>query len=143
MAAEIKSKKTYIDFKFLKKKRLAMGYTQKQFAQVLNVKSYQTIATWESGKNTPKAEEMRKKICHALGISMNELLGKNAEDTRTESIAEIILHGMLSAQKINEILCEEIEEHNLSEQKKAAYEYAADLACQLKDSLWKLYRPLI
>lgn len=63
----------------LKTLRKKAGFTQESLAEQINV-SVLTIKRWESNKNSPRVNEI-KKICEALNVSEEELLsGKKQND---------------------------------------------------------------
>lgn len=80
----------------LKQLRKEKGLSQQELADILCVVR-QTISKWEKGLSLPDAE-MLVKLAEALGVSVNELLGIDVENTAAQQ--EIIKQLM----KINEQL---------------------------------------
>lgn len=64
----------------IREARKAKGYTQKQLAQLINVKNT-SVSNWESDLNKPDADTITK-LCNTLDVSANYLLGwvHEAED---------------------------------------------------------------
>lgn len=61
----------------LKELRKKAGYTQESLSEVLAI-SFMTVRRWESGKVTPRMDEM-KKLAQALGVTDDELLNVKQE----------------------------------------------------------------
>ena len=57
---------------FIKRKRIEMGYTQEQLAELINVSS-KTISRWERGMNIPDSSTL-KVLAIELGVSVTELI---------------------------------------------------------------------
>ncbi|MCR5278932.1 MAG: helix-turn-helix domain-containing protein [Lachnospiraceae bacterium] len=55
------------------KKRVEKGYTQSEFARLINV-TQPALSRWETGSRQPKMSDLNV-ICEKLGISLLELLG--------------------------------------------------------------------
>lgn len=77
----------------IKANRKSKGLTQARFAENLGV-SEMTVRRWESGKRSPRMEEMRK-IAAALSIPLSELTDDNAP-SQVSQLEQLI-------QKLNEI----------------------------------------
>ena len=67
----------------LKHYRLAKGYTQKQLAERLGIKTG-TVSAWEVGRNTPQASKLRN-IADVLGIEIVQLTGSLTEQAPVET----------------------------------------------------------
>lgn len=69
--------------KRLKHYRLAKGYTQKQLAERLGIKTG-TVSAWEVGRNTPQASKLRN-IADVLGVEIVQLTGSLTEQAPAET----------------------------------------------------------
>ena len=73
--------------KYIAAKRKALGLTQKQLAEKLNM-SDKSVSKWERGKGLPDPVYMLE-LCRLLDISVNELLtGEFIEETKYQQKAE-------------------------------------------------------
>lgn len=58
----------------IRKAREALGMTQKELAEKMNIKHYQQIGRWERNEVDISLDNLRK-IAKALNMSMDELAG--------------------------------------------------------------------
>lgn len=65
----------------IKDARIAKRYTQKDLADLINVKPT-TVSGWELGRNEPSIETL-KKIAKKLDVSFNYLAGVQVDDDPT------------------------------------------------------------
>lgn len=66
---------------FIAQRRIALGITQEQLAEIVGVKRMQ-IYLWENGKNSPRAAHLVK-LAAALNCSIDELL--QSFDTKNDT----------------------------------------------------------
>lgn len=72
---------------FIAQKRKAVGFTQRQLADRLNI-SDKTVSKWECGNGLPEVSLMLP-LCNALHINVNELLsGEDITDANYKQKAE-------------------------------------------------------
>ena len=83
--------------KIISKKRRQKKITKKQLAEILNVEK-DCITYWEKGKCLPFLDVMQK-LTKTLDISMNDLMGKDADLVSNKSLRRcylIILLGVVT-----------------------------------------------
>lgn len=136
-------KKT-VNYEIIRERRIKLGYSQKEFADLLGVKHYQTVSSWERGENSPK-KGLWDRICKVLGISLNTLSGDNGSEaeTKNDTFKDLILMGMLNVQRVEDLLKEEVDLSLETEETRTKYEKAARLAGELRKSLWEIYKPFM
>jgi transcriptional regulator with XRE-family HTH domain len=64
-----------LDRAVFKAARKAQGLSQQGLADLLNVEQ-QTVQRWETGSRAPKTVDMLVKLCDALDVSADALLGR-------------------------------------------------------------------
>lgn len=67
----------------IKNARIAKHYTQKDLAELVNVKST-TVSGWELGRNEPSIETL-KKIAQKLDVSFSDLAGVKDDSIKITS----------------------------------------------------------
>lgn len=72
--------------KIIRSARTARNMTQTDLADKMGV-SYQAVSNWERGNSMPDISKLSE-LCHALDISLEELLGENS---RESAVVETIL----------------------------------------------------
>ena len=74
----------------IKDARTAKHYTQKDLAELMNVKST-TISGWELGRNEPSIETL-KKLANKLDVSFSYLAGveKSSDDIATDDLDKML-----------------------------------------------------
>ncbi|MGN0426674.1 MAG: helix-turn-helix domain-containing protein [Agathobacter sp.] len=91
---------TKVISKRIKDARVAKNMTQMDLADAMGV-SYQAVSNWERGNTLPDISKIEP-LCKALGISFEELLGSEAEETTVvrKAIDDV---GSLSVKEVSKI----------------------------------------
>lgn len=70
----------------IKDSRRIKGYTQRDLAQLLNVKPV-TVSAWEVGRNEPSLSMIRK-LSEVLNVSFDYLTGSSQDNKRLDDLTE-------------------------------------------------------